>query len=171
MWLWHWPPLYNAALASEPIHIVEHLAFLLTATIFWWPVMGPIEELRLAPLGAVVYIFGACVAHTALAILLTFAPLGLYPAYLQPLDTLHVLPLIREGWGLTPSADQQWAGLLMWVPSCLVYLSVLLGTLTHWYQTPEQDELAPSLAMTSVASVDADEESHQRKTSEVFLKS
>ena len=151
MWLWHWPPLYNAALASEPIHIVEHLAFLLTAAIFWWPVMGPIEELRLAPLGAVVYIFGACVAHTALAILLTFAPLGLYPAYLQPVDALHVLPLIREEWGLNPRADQQWGGLLMWVPTCLVYLSVLLVTLARWYRTPEEDEFEPSLAMTSAA--------------------
>jgi cytochrome c oxidase assembly factor CtaG len=171
MWVWHWPPLYNAALASEPIHIVEHLMFLVTAAIFWWPVIGPIKELRLAPVGAVVYVFGACAAHTVLAILLTFAPLGLYPAYLLPADTLHVLPLIREGWGLTPSADQQWGGLLMWVPACLVYLGVLLATLTHWYQTPEQDELDPSLAMTSAASVDADDESYHRTTPEVSLSS
>src|SRR5665213_281638 len=170
MWLWHWPPLYNVALASEPIHIVEHLTFIVTATIFWWPVLGPIDELRLAPLGAVVYIFGACVAHTALAILLTFAPLGLYPAYLQPVDTLDVLPLIRDGWGLTPSADQQWAGLLMWVPSCLVYLTVLLGTLARWYRTPD-DEFEPSLVTPSGASIDAAEESCHRKTSEAFLSS
>jgi len=154
MWLWHWPLLYNAALANETIHIVEHLMFLVTATIFWWPVIGPIEELRMAPLGAVVYVFGACVAHTVLAILLTFAPLGLYPAYLQPVDTLHILPLIRDRWGLTPSADQQWGGLLMWVPACLVYLSVLLATLARWYRTPEQEEFAPSLALPSAATIE-----------------
>lgn len=139
MWLWHWPPLYNAALASESIHVGEHLMFLVTATIFWWPVLSPIEESRLAPLGAVVYVFGACVAHSVLAILLTFAPLGLYPAYLQPADTLNILPLLRDRWGLTPRDDQQWGGLLMWVPACLVYLSVMLATLTHWYRTPERD--------------------------------
>lgn len=140
MWLWHWPHLYNAALASEPIHIVEHLMFVVTATIFWWPVLSPIEESRLVPLAAVFYVFGACVAHTVLAILLTFAPLGLYPAYLQPVDTLNILPLIRDHWGLTPHDDQQWGGLLMWVPACLVYLGFLLVTLAHWYRTPEQDE-------------------------------
>ncbi|MFY9907056.1 MAG: cytochrome c oxidase assembly protein [Terriglobales bacterium] len=160
MWLWHWPPLYNAALAHEPIHIVEHLMFLVTATIFWWPVLGPIEELRLASLGAVVYVFGACVAHTVLAILLTFAPLGLYPAYLQPPDTLNILPLIRDRWGLTPRADQQWGGLLMWVPACLVYLSVLLATLMRWYRTPERDEFALSLAIQSTAAIPRTGETH-----------
>lgn len=171
MWIWHWPPLYNAALASEPIHIVEHLMFLVTATIFWWPVIGPIKELRLAPLEAVVYVFGACVAHTVLAILLTFAPLGLYPAYLRPVDTLHILPLIRDRWGLTPRVDQQWGGLMMWVPACLVYLSVLLAILARWYQTPERDDFVPSFAMTSAASVDADEERSHRKTSDIWLSS
>ncbi|MGB6482378.1 MAG: cytochrome c oxidase assembly protein [Candidatus Acidiferrales bacterium] len=162
MWIWHWPPLYNAALASEPIHIVEHLLFLVTATIFWWPVISPIEELRLAPLGAVIYVFGACVAHTVLAILLTFAPLGLYPAYLQPVDTLHILPLLRDRWGLTPRADQQWGGLLMWVPACLVYLSVLLATLARWYRIPERDELVASLAMPPATISEAPGEAHGR---------
>jgi putative membrane protein len=171
MWLWHLPPLYNAALASEPIHIVEHLTFLVTATIFWCPVMGPIQELRLSPLGAVVYIFGACMAHTALAILITFAPLGLYPAYLHPADPLNILPLIREDWELNPHADQQWGGLLMWVPSCLIYLSVLLGTLMLWYRSPEQDELAPPLLAMTSESVDADDQSYHRKPSEVILSS
>jgi cytochrome c oxidase assembly factor CtaG len=149
MWLWHWPPLYNATLANEVIHIAEHLMFLVTATIFWWPVIGPIEEFRLSPLRAVVYVFSACVAHTVLAILLTFSPLGMYPAYLQPVDTLNILPLLRDRWGLTPRADQQWGGLLMWVPACLVYLSVLLATLARWYRTPEQDGFVPALALPS----------------------
>ncbi|MGA7625156.1 MAG: cytochrome c oxidase assembly protein [Candidatus Acidiferrales bacterium] len=137
MWIWHWPPLYNAALANQPVHVVEHLMFLVSAVIFWWPVLNPIEDTRLAPVRAVIYVFGACIAHTVLAILLTFAPLGLYPAYLHPADTLDILPLIRDRWGLTPLTDQQWGGLLMWVPACLVYLGFLLATLARWYRTPE----------------------------------
>ncbi len=49
MWIWHWPPLYNAALANQPVHVVEHLMFLVSAVIFWWPVLDPVEEARLAP--------------------------------------------------------------------------------------------------------------------------
>jgi len=27
----------------------------------------------------------------------------------------------------------------VWVPACLVYLSVMLVTLAHWYRTPERN--------------------------------
>ncbi|MGH9742717.1 MAG: cytochrome c oxidase assembly protein [Candidatus Acidiferrum sp.] len=139
MWLWHWPRLYNAALASEPLHIVEHLLFLVTATIFWWPVLHPIEKLRLSPIWAVVYFFSACTAHTILAILITFAPLGIYPAYLNPSDPFKILLLLRAQWGFSPAADQQWGGLLMWVPACTVYLAFILSNVSRWYRQPERD--------------------------------
>ena len=37
------------------------------------------------------------------------------------------MPLVRDGWGLTPETDQQIGGLLMWVPACLVYGVGILG--------------------------------------------
>ncbi len=148
MWIWHWPPLYNVALSHQGIHILEHLTFLVGATIFWWPILSPIEELRLPPLAAVVYTFAACSAHSLLAILLTFAPVGAYPAYIHPADPLGILPLLRNQWGLTPAVDQQWGGLLMWIPACLVYLAFILMTLARWYRTPEPDvATASDLAM------------------------
>ncbi len=151
MWLWHWPPFYNAALASEPVHIAEHLLFLSSAVIFWWPVIGPVENLRLAPLWAAVYVFASCTAHTLLAILITFAPLGIYPAYLQPADNYGILPLLRGRWGLTPSADQQWGGLLMWVPACAVYLAFILGSLARWYRFPEEQIADAQTCATQLA--------------------
>lgn len=138
MWLWHWPPLYNIALRYKAIHIAEHLMFLISAAIFWWPVLNPLRELRLSPLSSIVYLFGACTAHSVLAILITFAPVGMYPAYLRPVDALNLLPLIRDQWGLTPAVDQQVGGLLMWVPVCLIYLSFILATLIDWYRVPDQ---------------------------------
>lgn len=140
LWVWHWPPFYNAALAHEQIHILEHLCFLVCATVFWWPVISPIEELRLEPPKAVVYTFGACFAHTILGIILTFAPVGHYTAYLDPADPYGILPVIRNQWGITPQIDQQWGGLIMWVPACLVYLAFILATLARWYRTPEHEE-------------------------------
>ncbi len=139
LWIWHWPPMYNAALASEQIHILEHLCFLTAATVFWWPVISPIVELRMEPLTAIIYTFGACVAHSILAIILTFAPVGHYPAYINPPDPYGILPFFRGDWGLTPLADQQWGGLIMWIPACLVYLSFILATLARWYRLPEND--------------------------------
>jgi cytochrome c oxidase assembly factor CtaG len=139
LWMWHIPPLYNAALAHEALHITEHMSFLVTATIFWWPVLAPLEAWRAAPLTVVVYLAVAAGANALLGIGITFAPLGLYPAYVDPVDRLGLVPLLRHGWGLSPAVDQQLGGLLMWVPGGLVFLAAIVGTLGRWYCLPEED--------------------------------
>ena len=91
------------------------------------------------------YLFGAAVASSLLGILLTFAAPGLYPAYLHPADARGLLPLIREGWGLSAAADQQLGGLIMWVPGGLVYLAAIIATFARWQGEPDgEDESAPS---------------------------
>jgi putative membrane protein len=137
---WHLPALYNAALANENIHIVEHLCFLVAGTIFWWPVLMPLEERRVAPLGAVLYFSAAVVFNTILGIVLVFAPLNLYPAYLEPADPIGALTLLRDGWGLTPLVDRQLGGLLMWLGGAAVFLPGIIGALARWYSMPEEEE-------------------------------
>ncbi len=139
MWVWHYPPLLTAALHSGVLHLFEQLSLLLLGCVFWWQVAGPLPERRLAPLLTVLYLFTACVACTVLGIILSFAPAGLYPAYVNPADRLGILPLIRQQWGLSPATDQQLGGLLMWVPACTVYLSAVIAVLARWYATPEAD--------------------------------
>lgn len=124
MLVWHIPSLFNAALASDGLHIFQHLSFLVTGSIFWWPILGPLEERHLQPLGAVTYLFSACVCCSLLGAFLTFGPIGLYPAYLNPPARV---------WGLDPKSDQQFGGMLMWVPGCFVYLSGILSTVMRWY--------------------------------------
>ncbi len=144
MWIWHLPSLYGAALAYDGVHIVQHLCFLVTATIFWWPLLAPLPEWRFPAPVAIVYLFATMAAASVLGIVLTFAAPGLYPAYLNPHDEHGILPLIREGWGLTPAVDQQAGGLLMWVPSNLVYLWALVATLVRLFNTPESTAVGVS---------------------------
>jgi putative membrane protein len=136
---WHLPPLFNAALANDALHIFQHLSFLITGTIFWWPLLVPVEEQRLAPLHSIAYLFSACVCCSLLGALLTFSPPGAYPAYATPDDGLGILRLVRHDWGLDPKTDQQLGGLLMWVPGCFVYLSGILATAARWYGAAEQE--------------------------------
>jgi cytochrome c oxidase assembly factor CtaG len=125
MLVWHVPALFNAALASEPLHIAQHLDFLVTGTIFWWPVFGS-RPLSTAP--AVTYLFTACSACSLLGATLTFGPVGAYPVYVHA-----SLPLIRETWGIDARSDQQLAGMLMWVPGCFVFLSAILVKVKEFY--------------------------------------
>jgi putative membrane protein len=121
---WHVPALFNAALANEGLHIFQHLSLLITGTIFWWPILAPLNNRRLPALGAVAYLFSACVCCSLLGAFLTFGPVGLYPAYLNPPARL---------WGLDPKSDQQLGGTLMWVPGCFVYLAGILASVARWY--------------------------------------
>ena len=141
MLLWHIPLLFNAALANDGLHVVQHLSFLVTGTIFWWPILTPLERQRLAPLPSIFYLFSACTACSLLGALLTFSPPGAYPTYLVPGDPLGALHLIRDGWGLDPKSDQQLGGMLMWVPGCFVYLSAILASVARWYAAPERQEV------------------------------
>lgn len=136
MLAWHIPSFFNAALEHDALHIFQHLSFLITGTIFWWPVLGPLPERHLPTLTCIAYLFSACTACSLLGAVLTFSPPGAYPAYLNPEDRLGIVPLIRS-WGLDAKSDQQLGGMLMWVPGCLVYLSAILTRVARWYAAAE----------------------------------
>jgi putative membrane protein len=138
---WHIPVLFNAALGSEPLHIFQHLSFLVSGAIFWWPILGPLPERRPGPLAAIVYLFSACTACSVLGAALTFMPVGAYPAYAQVAGQDELQRLVRTGWGLDPKTDQQIGGLLMWVPGCLVYLTAILVSVARWFATADRAEV------------------------------
>lgn len=140
IYAWHAPALYNATLAHAAIHIAEHLCFLITGVIFWWPVCAPLPSSRYAPLAAMLYLFTAAVANSALGIMLAFAAPGLYPAYLHPVDTRGFLSLIRDHWSVSAAMDQQLGGLVMWVPGGLLYLCAIIGTFLRWQNEAEADD-------------------------------
>src|SRR2546425_4879711 len=56
--IWHAPALYEAALRNHNLHIVQHLIFLTTAVVMWWPVLSPVPELpRIPHLLQMLYLF------------------------------------------------------------------------------------------------------------------
>ena len=126
-WLWHVPPLYNATLENQSIHILEHVTFIVFGVIYWWPVFSPSALLpRLSIGGQVLYLFLSGMPTVALGAGLTFFP-PLYAPYLAA-------PRI---WGLTPATDQQLGGLIMWVPGNMVYIVIMSVLFIRWMQKQE----------------------------------
>jgi len=140
LWLWHLPFLYDLALRFDGVHALEHLVFIVTATMFWWPVLTPLEERRLAPPTAMIYLFTAMAAIALLGIVITLAPTPLYAFYANPPDPYGALGLVRDGWGLSVLADQQIGGLLMWVAGGVFYIITILTEFGLWFAEPETDE-------------------------------
>jgi cytochrome c oxidase assembly factor CtaG len=126
-WLWHAPPLYNATLVNQGIHIFEHVTFIVFGVIYWWPVFSPSTLLpRLSMGGQVLYLFLSGMPTVALGAGLTFLP-PLYAPYLAA-------PRI---WGLTAATDQQLGGLIMWIPGNIFYIAIASILFINWMQGQE----------------------------------
>jgi cytochrome c oxidase assembly factor CtaG len=136
MWLWHVPALCDAAASVPAVAWVRTITLLAMGALFWRPIVGPDQDLRLKPLAGILYLFTACLGCTLLGILITFSPVTICRIFMNPADPFGILPLIRNQWGLTMGLDQQIGGLLMWVPACLVYVAAILGLLSRWFREP-----------------------------------
>lgn len=131
-WAWHVPAFYEAAVRDNRLHALEHLSFVVTAAMFWWAALQP-QGRRSLSLGAgVVYLFVTALQGSLLGALLVFARNPLYAGYAG-----RALALGRD-----PLADQQLAGLVMWVPSGVVYLSLAAAFFVRWLRDEEQGQRA-----------------------------
>jgi putative membrane protein len=110
LWLWHAPGPYAWALASVPAYWLMQATLLALAWLLWRAVLAPG-----VPAGAALFALATTVGQMGLlGALLVFAPRPLYWPHFES----------TAAWGFTPLADQQLAGLLMWVPAMLPYLAV-----------------------------------------------
>jgi cytochrome c2 len=131
IWLWHVPGIYDLAVRVPGVHALEHASFLGTAALFWWALLrGP--GARAGAGLAVIYVFTTALHTGLLGVLLLFAR---RPWYATHAATAPVH-------GLDPLADQQLAGLIMWVPA-----GVLLGVagvfcMALWFRDIERRQTA-----------------------------
>lgn len=112
LWLWHVPVAYEAALAHDVVHALEHATLLGTGILFWWVVLAPPGLRRLESVPAVLYLAGAAIQGAALGALLLFSTTPWYETQSGA----------AAAWGLSALEDQQLAGAIMWVPPALIYL-------------------------------------------------
>lgn len=126
LWVWHLPGPYQAALGSRLLHDAEHATFFLTALWLWWTLLAPLRSRRGVFTEAVLFCVMTMAHMGLLGALLTFASRRLYlehPAGLAGLDAM---------------ADQQLAGLVMWVPGGLIYTALVAILFAAWLQRMER---------------------------------
>ena len=131
-WLWHAPPLYNATLENQTIHILEHLTFIFFGLCYWWPIFSPSKDLPALPIGGqIFYLFISGMPSVLLGAGLTFTP-PLYAPYIAA-------PRI---WGISAATDQQLGGLIMWVPVSIFYIGIMSVLFIRWMLQQEAQQQA-----------------------------
>lgn len=121
LWGWHVPWAFEAALANDALHALQHLTFFAAAALFWWSLVHG----RFGRLGygaGVLVVFATAMHSGLLGVLLTFARAPWYPTHAARATAHQVTPL----------ADQQLAGLLMWIPSGILLAIAALALFAAW---------------------------------------
>ena len=137
MLVWHVPPIYDITLRDEPIHIAEHVSYIVSGVMLWWPVFKPVAEGRLKPMAATIYLTAAAFLASILGMVYTISEVPFYGFYANPKDTYHLLPLFREEWGLTHLEDQKLGGAVMWVICTLTFFWALMAVMIEWLREQE----------------------------------
>lgn len=135
--LWHLPPLYDAALRnpSTLLHL-EHGTYLAAGCLLWWPVVhdrpwGLPDGLR------ALYLFAAFALGSPLGLLLALLPDTVYGFY----DGGAGL------WGLSDLDDQRIAGVTMASEEAVLFALAFAYVFARFLRTEErQDALADELA-------------------------
>ncbi|MBM9593405.1 cytochrome c oxidase assembly protein [Roseitranquillus sediminis] len=107
LWVWHVPSAYDLALSHMGVYWLMQVSLVTSALWYWRDVFAADRS----PVEALALVVAGFTQMGMLGAILTFAPQQLYAAH-------AVAPL---AWSLTPLADQQLGGLLMWVPAGLPY--------------------------------------------------
>jgi len=126
---WHFPALYEAALHNPIVHVAEHMCFIATGFLSWYPVIDPSgQHARFHPLAKVLYLFLFVIPNGVLGAAFAFAPQPIYVTYAEA-------PRL---WGSTAMGDQAVAGGIMWVPGWAVYFVALSIVFAVWMQREDQ---------------------------------
>ena len=135
MYLWHIPAVFEAMKSSHLLHETHIISLLVAGMIFKWPVYSPTDWKKLSPLQAAMYLFIACVGCTVLGIFIAFGPADVFTPLFHG-GSEAVWSMVRNEWGISAVVDQQAAGLIMWVPACIVYITNVMLVLASYFNSP-----------------------------------
>jgi putative membrane protein len=130
---WHLPPVYGLAMQYHPVHIVQHLCFMIAATLMWWPILSPMPELPRLPYPAqMLYLFLMSIPMSLVAVCIGYSDHALYLAYASA-------PRL---WGITPLQDQLIGALIMWIPGGLFFFAITSVVFFKWQKEGEDSRAA-----------------------------
>lgn len=130
MWATHYSAIYDAALESEALHVLEHGLFLGTALLFWTPVAGLDPTPRLARPLRVGYLLAAVPVQSFLGLALYSADAPRYPHYAT----------LDRAWGPGPLDDQRAGAMVMWLGGDALLLGWTGVTAAAWLRAEEAGE-------------------------------
>lgn len=132
--LWHFPAFYNLTLQNNLIHGLQHMFFLITGFLFFWPIMSTLPEApQLQPLMKCLYLFVQTIPSGIVGAMIVYAAPGLYP---------HYATANQRPFGLSLAEDQVLGGVVMWVGMNSVFLIMITVIFLKFAAAEEKKDAA-----------------------------
>ena len=124
---WHLPPLYDATLRNEGLHVFEHLMFIASGVLLYWPMIDATSAQArwiMSPGAKIVYMLIATLPQDAVALVLIFSRVPFYEFY------THVPRLID---GFSALIDQTIAGAVLMIFGKVTLAIAALVIFFRWF--------------------------------------
>lgn len=137
LYVWHLPALYQGALSSEPLHVLEHGCFVGFGVLMWMALLGPLPRPAwFGNFARLVYIVAVRLTGAVLANVFMWSGDAFYPDYSAG----------EAFWGISPLADQGAAGVVMMIEQSLVTLGLFAWLFLRWARESEESQRLLDLA-------------------------
>ena len=127
MIVWHLPPLYDATLNNANLHVLEHVMFIGSGLVLYWPVIQATSvhsRWRMSPGAKLVYILLATLPQDGVALALIFSRVPFYEYY------THAPRLIN---GFSALIDQTVAGAVLMILGKATLAVAALAVFFRWF--------------------------------------
>jgi putative membrane protein len=122
LWFWHMPTPYEATFRSPAIYWLMHVSLAGSGVALWAALLRQHSAQALA---------AGLVTSIQMGLLGAIICLAAWPMYRPHYTT-------TQAWGLSPLADQQMGGVIMWVPGCLIFLWIAVRTVSAMWRALEE---------------------------------
>lgn len=127
MIVWHLPPLFDATLESEPLHIFEHLTFIASGVVLYWPILSATSahaRWQMSPGAKLLYMLVATLPQDGVALAFIFSRVPFYEYYAQ---APRLIP------SLTPVIDQTIAGAVLMILGKATLAVAAMAVFFRWF--------------------------------------
>ncbi len=124
---WHAPPLYDATLSNEGLHVLEHVMFIASGIALYWPMIEATSaqaRWHMSPGAKLVYVLLATLPQDGIALALIFSRVPFYDYY------THVPRLIA---GFSALIDQTMAGAVLMIFGKVTLAVAALVVFFRWF--------------------------------------
>ena len=127
MLAWHLPPLYDATLYNEGLHVVEHVMFIGSGLLLFWPIIDSTSAQsrgRMSAGAKLIYILLATLPQDGVALALIFSRVPFYEFYTR-------VPRLIDGFSAL--IDQTIAGAVLMIFGKVTLAIAALAIFFRWF--------------------------------------